>query len=250
MNVASRRRPEVGLITADPTPTLLGLLSVLGIDSIVVDAEQTGVTAADCAGVVQRLRGSGVRVGVRVPSVDGDCLLTFANTGVDELVLPRLRSPDPLETAYRATRFPPLGERPRQVSPASGYGTSYEHAPVLSVLFETVEALDRLADFIGHPRFQGGWVGPTDLADDLRRAGRGDELSDATQRIVDAVADAGHSIGLPAPSAARAHEVHARGADRSAIYWEREIGAVLRELVGARRESASSSGYNDAPSSE
>ncbi|WP_193598284.1 aldolase/citrate lyase family protein [Microbacterium sp. YJN-G] len=242
-------RNEVGLITADPTPTLLGLLEVTGVDSIVIDAEQTGLTVAACLDAVQRLRGSGVRVGIRIPSLDDDCVLAFANTGADELVLPRVRRIDELERAYRATRFPPAGERPRQVSPASRYGTAYLHVPVLSVLVETVDAVDAIEDFAAHPLFQGAWIGPTDLADDLVRFGRGDELNAAVQRVIDVVAAAGHPVGLPAPSAARAGEVHRRGANRAAIYWEREVTATLRSLVSAREaEDTLSSRYNDAPS--
>ena len=233
MNAQNARRPEVGLITADPTSTLLGLLEVVGIGSVVIDAEQTGLGPAQCADAVQRLRGSGVAVGVRVPSLDPDCLLSFANTGVDELVLPRVRSTAELERAHRATRFPPEGDRPRQVSPASGYGTRYTQAPVLSVLFETVDALDDVAGFARHPLFQGGWIGPTDLVDDLARSGRDDAVDAAVQRIIDVVAGAGHRIGMPAPSAARAGEVHARGADRAAVYWEREVALTLRSLAAA-----------------
>ncbi|MDQ4214635.1 aldolase/citrate lyase family protein [Microbacterium sp. ASV81] len=230
MSAQTARRPEVGLITADPTPTLLGLLEVVGIGSIVIDAEQTGLGPAQCAEAVHRLRGSGVAVGVRVPSLEADCLLTFANTGVDELVLPRVRTTAELEAAHRATRFPPVGERPRQVSPASRYGTRYEHVPVLSVLFETVDALDGVDEFVRHPLFQGGWIGPTDLVDDLQRHGRDESVDAAVQRIIDAVAGAGHRIGMPAPSAARAGDVHSRGADRAAIYWEREVALTLRTL--------------------
>jgi len=238
MNDTTRPRREVGLITADPTPTLLGLLEVLGVDSIVVDAEQTGITPTQCTDVVQRLAGTGVRVGVRVPELRDDCLLAFANTGVDELVLPRVRSTHDLETAYRATRFPPHGERPRQVSRASRYGTEYAHVPMLSVLFETVDAVDAVETFAQHPLFVGGWIGPTDLFDDLQRHGRETELDARVQEVIDVVAAAGHPIGLPALSAARADEVHARGASRSAIYWEREVTATLRALVAARGTEA------------
>lgn len=251
MNVHAPLRDEVGLITADPTPTLLGLLEVAGIDSIVIDAEQTGITVAACADAVQRLRGSGVRVGIRVPALDDDCLLAFANTGADELVLPRVRRVEELESAHRATRFPPEGERPRQVSPASRYGTAYAHVPVLSVLVETTDAVDAIEQFAAHPLFEGAWIGPTDLADDLARADRAGELDSAVQRVIDVVAASGHPIGLPAPSAARATEVHARGANRAAVYWEREVTATLRTLAASRgAEDALSSRYNEPSSTK
>lgn len=241
-------RNEVGLITADPTPTLLGLLEVAGVDSIVIDAEQTGLTVATCLDAVQRLRGSGVRVGVRVPSLDDDCLLAFANTGADELVLPRVRRLEELQRARRATRFAPEGERPRQVSPASRYGTAYAHVPMLSVLVETVDAVDAIEEFAVHPFFEGAWIGPTDLADDLARHGREGELDAAVQRVIDVVAGAGYPVGMPASAAARAHEVHQRGANRAAIYWEREVTSTLRALVSALEAQFALSSRYDASS--
>lgn len=251
MNAQTPLRNEVGLITADPTPTLLGLLEVAGIDSVVIDAEQTALTVATCADAVQRLRGSGVRVGIRVPSLDDDCLLAFANTGADELVLPRVRRIEQLSRAHRATRFPPIGERPRQLSPASRYGTAYVQVPVLSVLVETADAVDAIEQFAAHPLFEGAWIGPTDLQDDLARCGRSAELDAAVQRVIDVVVASGHPIGLPAPSAARAGEVHQRGANRAAVYWEREEIAALRALVAIRdADDTLSSRYNDASSSE
>lgn len=251
MSARARLRNEVGLITADPTPTLLGLLEVAGVDSVVLDAEQTGLTVAACADAVHRLRGSGVRVGVRVPSLEDDCLLAFANTGADELVLPRVRRTAELEAAHRITRFPPAGERPRQVSAASRYGMSYEKVPVLSVLVETVDAVDAIDEFAVHPLFEGAWIGPTDLADDLTRHGRGAELDASVQKVIDVVGRAGHPIGLPAPSVARAGEVHRRGANRAAVYWERELTGILRALSAARDAGETLvSRYDDASSTK
>ncbi|WP_427017542.1 aldolase/citrate lyase family protein [Pseudarthrobacter sp. P1] len=224
---------QVGLITADPTPTLLSLVSHWNIDFVVLDAEQTTLTLQQCADAAQRLAGTRVQVAVRVPDLAEMTLVAFANTGVDELVLPRVRHPGELERARRATTFGPGGSRPRQVSFASAFGADYSRRPRLSVLFETVEALDNVADFVASEFFEGGWVGPTDLADDLRVHGRtgADALDAAVQRVVDTIASAGHSAGLPASNLASTSAVHARGADRAAVYWEREVASMIAQLA-------------------
>lgn len=220
---------SVGIITADPTPTLLALLAHAGMDFLVLDAEQTGITVQQCADVVQRLAGSKVKVAVRVPDLDRNTLVAFANTGVAEIVLPQVRTVDELERAYEATRYAPEGSRPRQVSPASAFGMDYSFAPVVSVLFETAEAVERVKEFVDSAAFGGGWVGPTDLAADLLRQGdeRPEALQEAVQRVVDVLAGAGCSIGLPAPGMAAAAGVFDRGADRCAVYWEKELAAML-----------------------
>lgn len=233
---AAARERSVGIITADPTPTLLALLAHATVDLLVLDAEQTGITVQQCSDVVQRLAGSGVKVAVRVPDLDRNTLLAFANTGVAEIVLPQVRTVDELERAYDATRYAPEGSRPRQVTPASAFGMDYSFAPVITVLFETAEAVERVKEFVDSEAFGGGWVGPTDLAADLLRHGdeRPEALQEAVQRVVDVVAGAGRSIGLPAPGMAAAAGVFERGASRCAVYWEKELAAMLTGYAGLR----------------
>ena len=219
----------VGIITADPSPTLLAICAHAGLGFLVLDAEQTPLTVQQCADAVQRLRGTDVQVSVRVPDLSPNTLVAFANTGAEELVLPHLRQPEQLEEAFDAVRYTPHGLRPRQVSPASGFGADYSCVPRLSVLFETVEAVERVGEFAALPGFGGGWLGPTDLRADLQIHGRSEpeELEKAIQSVIDSLSRAGHSVGLPAPSMTRSEEVFARGADRAAVYWERELVSLL-----------------------
>ncbi|MCA4134022.1 aldolase/citrate lyase family protein [Arthrobacter sp. M4] len=228
---------SVGLISADPSPTLLALLARTKVDFLVLDAEQTAVTVSECAGVVQRLAGSGVQVAVRVPDLETNTLVAFANTGVAEIVLPQVRTVDELERAYDATQYPPLGSRPKQVNPSSAFGMDYSLTPRLTVLFETHQAVDNVKEFAASEAFGGGWVGPTDLAADLKRHGQHgpDAVSEATQRVVDVLAEAGKSVGLPAPGLSDAASVFSRGADRCAVYWERELASLL---VGFAKQRA------------
>ncbi|WP_211260786.1 aldolase/citrate lyase family protein [Amycolatopsis jejuensis] len=226
---------QVGILTADLSPVLCDLVAGAGVAFLVIDAEQTGITAGNCAEVVRRLRHAPVEVAVRVPDCAARTLLEFANTGVHELVLPRLKSPDELADAVAATRYPPDGHRPRQVSLASGYGRQYSAVPRLTVLFETVEAVDAVDSFVRSPFFEGGWVGPTDLADDLDRHGRGSaELGRAVDAVATAVNKAGHSLGLPAGDLDGIRAGFAKGADRCAVYWERYLAVVLGQLASQR----------------
>ncbi len=172
---------------------------------------------------------------VRVPDLEDMTLVAFANSGVDEIVLPRVRHPKELERAYRATRFGPRGFRPKQASFASAFGADYSLEPRLTVLFETVDAVDAVEDFVALECFDGGWVGPTDLAGELLIQGRPGAvaLEECVQRVVDVLGAAGQSVGLPAVDIASAGDVHARGADRAAGYWERELASMIAQLAAA-----------------
>ena len=229
---------QVGLIAADPTATLLFLAAHAGLDFIVLDAEQTGLTVQDCADAVQRLAGSPTEVAIRVPDLDERTLVAYANTGAAELVLPQVRSVDQLENAYRATRFTPAGARSRQASFSSAFGLDFTHVPRLSVLFETVEAVDDVERIAESEHFEGGWLGPADLAADLHNAGRTqpDALKRSTERVVDALQKRRHSVGLPGAGVAGIAAAFEQGADRVALYWEKHLTEVIAELVMARRE--------------
>ncbi|MCG2622551.1 aldolase/citrate lyase family protein [Arthrobacter sp. I2-34] len=227
---------SVGLITAEPTPSLLAILVHAGVDFLVLDAEQTGLTVQQCRDVVQRLAGSGVQVAVRVPDLEANTLVAFANTGVGEIVLPQVCSINELERAHDATRYAPEGSRPKQVSQASAFGADYSRPPRITVLFETVDAVERVEDFAASPFFSGGWVGPTDLASDLRRRGDGgpEAVENAVRTVVGVLSRAGHSVGLPAAGMEGAGDVFASGADRCAVYWERELASLLSGYAASR----------------
>ena len=108
---------------------------------------------------------------MRVPNLDPDLLTTYANTGVAELVLPRVRSIGELTAAGAALRYAPAGNRSRQVVPATAYGADWDREVRVSVIIETVDAVSIAAEMAAHPLVAGVWIGPRDLEDDHLRQG-------------------------------------------------------------------------------
>lgn len=237
---AAPHHVQVGLITAEPSATLLSVIRQAGIDFLVLDAEQTGLSVRECADAVQRLAGSGTEVAIRVPDLTEMTLVEFANTGAAELVLPKVRRVSELESAHRATRYVPEGIRSKQASYSSAFGRDFSHMPRLTVLFETVDAVDAVAEIAASDHFEGGWVGPADLAADLFAAGRTqpDALERATQEIVDTLRSFGRGVGLPVAGTHGIPAAIERGADRVAFYWERYLTTVVSDMVDATRNAA------------
>ncbi|HEX6870048.1 MAG TPA: hypothetical protein VF163_03030, partial [Micromonosporaceae bacterium] len=79
---------RVGLLTAAPDRLLVALAAQAGLAFVVLDAEQTSLDPRRCAEVVALLAGTGTEVLVRVPDLTELTLVSYANTGADELVLP------------------------------------------------------------------------------------------------------------------------------------------------------------------
>jgi 2-keto-3-deoxy-L-rhamnonate aldolase RhmA len=228
-----KARRSIGLLTGEPSRMLLSQAVAAGLSFVVVDAEQTGLSARDCADVVHALNGSGTEVVVRVPDLTEQTLVTFANTGVDELLLPQVRDLAQVEAAYRAVQFAPGGRRSRQVSPASRYGTDFSRAPRLSVLIETVEAVTSADLLATSPLIASAWIGPTDLGDDLSRQSPDDPeaLSQAVKHVLTTFLEHRASIGLPAADAQSARAAFERGADRVSVYWEKFVGSALGDMA-------------------
>lgn len=233
-------RGRVGLLTAEPSGLLVAAAAQAGLDFVVLDAEQTALDVGRCAEVVQALRGLPTEVVIRVPDLAEHTLVTYANTGADQLLLPRLRSPDELRAAHVAVNYPPAGTRSRQVSPASRYGTDFTHASRISVLIETVDALDHLDAIAASGLLACAWFGPTDLADDLARHSA--ELAERLEELIDkgiaTLRASGVPVGLPAKDAAGVRAAFDRGAEQCSVYWEKclldVLGGIAKEVGDAR----------------
>jgi 2-keto-3-deoxy-L-rhamnonate aldolase RhmA len=228
----------IGVLTAELSPLLLDHLIIAGLDFVVLDAEQTGLTPPDCAAAVRQLSGSATKTCVRVPDLDAATLVSFANTGVAELVLPQVRSMVDVEHAWEAVHYPPDGTRPRQPSPASRFGSDWSRAPALSVIIETVEALEIASALATSHLLAGAWIGLTDLRADLAQHGREAELEAAVDEILSHFAAAGASLGLPASGPDAARSAFDRGAARCLVYWETYLHHVLEPLRAATAGSS------------
>ncbi|GAA1024508.1 MULTISPECIES: aldolase/citrate lyase family protein [Amycolatopsis] len=224
---------RVGVLTAEPDRLLISQIAQAGLGFVVLDAEQTTLSADRCADVVLALAGSGVDVSVRVPDLSPQTLVTYANTGVTELLLPQVRTLAEIEAAHRATRFPPAGTRSRQVSRASRYGTDFSGAPRIAVLVETADAVEQAASFAKSGLVDSAWFGPTDLADDVRinRPGSASEVAELIDQALGVFREHGVPVGLPAADAAGVAAAFARGADACSVYWEKCLLSVLGGLA-------------------
>jgi 2-keto-3-deoxy-L-rhamnonate aldolase RhmA len=232
----------VGIMTGYPNPLLVDLVRDSQMAFLWLDAEHTGLQPRDCSEVGARLAGCVTQVLVRVPNGDPDTLLAFANAGADEIVLPRVRSLAEVERALEVISYPPNGRRPRQVTPASGYGKDWGTCPALSIVIETVEAADGLEQFADSPSILGLWMGPRDLEDDMREKGRGGS-GDMGAVLDDLIARAGGrhaAIGLGVAEPAAIPLAFDRGAARCALFWEPFLRERVSEVVRAGRQSGAS----------
>jgi 2-keto-3-deoxy-L-rhamnonate aldolase RhmA len=213
------------LLTTSTSDLLLDHVRLLGLGFLILDAELDTIGVNDCADVVRKFAGSATHVAVRLPEPTPAAATAFANTGVDELVIPGLRTPGELEQIWRAVAYPPRGTRARQPSPSSGYGTTWTE-PGLSLVVETAQLLEHLTDLADDDRVDGLWLGRNDLAHDLDATGSPLHLETASQLVIDAASRAG-KLGVPSTTLAGLTAGLEQGASRVAMYWDLHLRSVL-----------------------
>lgn len=224
---------KIGLLTVGSGPTVLDLAVAHGLDFVWLDAEYTALAVSDCYDMVRALTGTKVRSIVRVPNLDPDVLITFANSGVEEIVLPRVRSVDEVARASEALSYPPEGSRPRGVGPASAYGARWEASPSLSVLVETRDAVDALEELCDLDGVDGFWLGPKDLEDDYR-SGLGEsgwDLGEVLEGIATQLSSRGRGWGVGATNLQALRKAISDGVERCAIYWEPFVSSCLADAL-------------------
>jgi 2-dehydro-3-deoxyglucarate aldolase len=197
-----------------------------------LDAEYTGLTANEVATVVRHTRARDIDVLVRVPSFDPNTVITFSNTGVSEIVLPRIRTESDVIDAWAAMNYAPIGARPRQVVPASAWGLSYGHVPRISVIIETLDAVRLFSTLVEFDWISSFWLGHKDLADDYRRqGGTAEGLSSMTADAVGALRESHVQFGWGVADPDEIQSVWLSGATRCALYWDLHLSHYLGKVA-------------------
>lgn len=234
------RPHRLGLLTSSSDPMLIDAVAAAGMDFLWLDAEYTGVSAAVAGDVVRRLSGRGVETLIRVPTVAEDSLVTFANMGVDEIVLPRVRTVEEVQRAWTCLTYPPLGERPRQVTAASAWGASWDRQPAISMIVETMDAVRALPQILDGGQLSGYWLGHKDLLDDyVREVGEKAGFDELVAGVVETLSLSRACFGWGVPEPSDVDAVWAAGASRCALYWDVHLPRHLeRSTVAALGDRA------------
>lgn len=225
---------SIGLLTAEPSALFCDLaVATPAVDFVVLDAEGTGLGVRDCADAARILQSGRLEVHVRVPSLDPGVLLAYANTGVDELLLPQVEEVRDIERALEAVTFGPRGGRPRQVVRSSAYGSTEGRVPRLSAIIETVAAFDAAEAFSRVDAVETFWIGLTDLSDDMARHRRAFGGSDEETANLISRLRGRCNVGLPAASEEGVMRAQRLNVQRCAVYWERLAAATIASVAAA-----------------
>ncbi len=204
-------------------PSLAEVLGYQGWDFFLFDGEHSTLEPKDCEDLVRVSELRGVTSVVRVPTNQPHVILRFLDTGVQGIQVPMVNTAADAESAVRATKFSPQGDRGLAGSRAADYGqtTAFNEyvktanaETLVIVQVETARALTQVPEIAKTDGVDVIFIGPTDLSLSLGFPGQPQHplVREATDKIAADVAQAGKILGAFASNAESAREWRERGA--------------------------------------
>lgn len=153
------------------SPAIAEIMAKAGFDWLVVDLEHS-VISIDVAGdLIRTIDLCGVAPLVRLTSNDPNQIKRLMDAGAHGIVVPMVTSPAEASAAVAATRYAPSGIRGVGLGRAQGYGVGFQdylewqyHGPVVIVMIEHKDAVERLEEILTVPGVDGFIIGPYDLS--------------------------------------------------------------------------------------
>ena len=191
-----------------PEPRLVEYAGYLGFDMVHVDGEHHGVSPETCYHLVRAADAAGMSSMVRVPVNTPDVMMAYAETGVDIITAPHVRTVQDAQDMIQALHFPPRGTRGLSgYSRASHYGarqqvTDYyadiENRTMPMALLEDAEAYDNIEALAAVEGLQIYALGLSDLSASLGIPGQVTDPQVLTRRdrAMKVLADHGKVVAL------------------------------------------------------
>jgi 4-hydroxy-2-oxoheptanedioate aldolase len=203
--------PTLGCFVGLGSPSVAELLSHVGFDWLVIEAEHTPLAFSELQHILRATSASGTDTLVRVPYARQDFVQLALDAGATGIMVPLVRSAAEASEIVAWTRFPPAGARsfgPLRASQYYAHTRDYfERAndeTVVVLIVETREALEQLEAIAAVPGVDALYLGPKDLALSLGLDpfASDSQLEDAERRLVEVTRAAGIAAGNGARSAA------------------------------------------------
>jgi 2-keto-3-deoxy-L-rhamnonate aldolase RhmA len=210
----------VGTFVKLPTPEVIEVLALSGLDFVVIDNEHASIGPQVVSTMIAVARGCGIDAFVRVAGLTAGDVQPPLDAGANGLFLPRVDDVAAAHAAVGACRFPPLGHRGASPSGrAGGWGTDDLATYVargasdvtLVAQLESVAALRSAAGIAAVPGIDALFVGPADLAVSAGRTLDDPVLQGHLEDARTAARRSGTPLGTTAPPATPGGPVDPRG---------------------------------------
>lgn len=228
-------------------PTLMEFVAWQGWDFVVFDGEHGTVEPADVENLVRVAELRGVTPIARAATNQPHIILRMLDTGAQGVHVPWVNSGEEAERVVQSVKFHPRGLRGLAGSRAADFGmtmplgeaVAHLNRETLTVVhIETIEAVNRIHEYVAIPDLDVIFIGPNDLSQSLGVPGEKNhpDVFAAMMRVVEAVRPTGITIGTMVGSAAEAKEWQVRGVNYITVTLETMLRGACQNYLKAVRE--------------
>ncbi len=236
----------LGVFDRYADPTLAEFIALQGWDFIVFDGEHGTIEPGHMENLVRAAEVRGVTPIARAATNLPHVILRMMDTGAHGVHVPWVNSGAEAEQVVQSVKYYPRGIRGLASSRAADFGmggplkdavTHINRESLVIVHIETIEAVNRIDEYLAIPDLDVLFIGPTDLSHSLGLPGEKThpDVLAAMMRVVEAVVPTNIALGIMVSSPAEAKEWQGRGLRYITIGLEGLMrGACQSYLSGAR----------------
>ncbi|MCS7207206.1 MAG: aldolase/citrate lyase family protein [Dehalococcoidia bacterium] len=196
-----------GWIIQTPSPSIVELAGLAGLDFVMLDCEHGPITAESLEDLCRAAEVVGVTPLVRVPANHPEAILRALDRGAAGIIVPHIRTAHDAQEAVRAARFAPEGERGFAgyigarwtigIQDANPFAFANREV-LVSGMVEDKEGWQNLDSILRVPGLDAVHIGPGDLSQSLGYLGKTDHptVQQAVEDIVTRARRAGKVVGL------------------------------------------------------
>jgi len=230
----------IGAAAITRSPVVVELLGEMGHDFIWLDLEHGAASPADARTLEHHARAAdaaGTELVVRVSSLDPAVVRKVLDTGVRNVLIPRVETAEEVEGAVEAGHFEydggvgdrgfALARSNRYGEQMEGYVTAEDETALVGVMIENETAIRNIEEILSVPELGFVFVGPSDLSVATGHAGNPGHPD--VQKHVDTILDAAADAGVPVAGVAIGEEPQSmveRGYRMLAV--GSDVGAIRR----------------------
>ncbi len=217
----------------------------LGFDFVYFDLEHGPSSVESCQEMFRAAEIAGLTPLVRVSSYDTGYVDRLLDSGAMGIIFPHCNTKQDAETAVRAVKYPPEGERgaggrPLSLSgmPITDYVREANRETLIVTMIEEMEALKNLPEILTVEGLDVLWIGRVDLSVSSGIPGELDDpkIQDAVKRVIAEGNAAGKVVGVGAVSADRPEQIR-EFINQGARFFSLDTTGMLRSAARKIRQN-------------
>ena len=197
-------QPVIGMRMEFSSPYLVQSLGNLGLDFVYLDLEHGLIGEESCQEMLRAAEIANLTPLVRVPLNETGTIARVLDAGAMGIIISHCKSKEDAESAVKAVKLPPQGERGTAGPPGgmtlSEYVTAINRETLVAVMIEESEALDNLSSILTVAELDVLFIGRLDLSLSLGIPGQieNPRIQRAVERVLTEGKAAGKAVGVGA----------------------------------------------------